>query len=141
MATNLHKKYTESKTREIPVPEGTQSGTLVVTAGGEVAVTLTARGDSTRAAITLPDGSTLTGVANGGAGNAPTRTTAAFDGSWRFPVEGVTNGDISDEDLNTPVFQAANGDLTLTEGGTFVGVLDDGRVVGGIAPVKIGVIR
>ena len=48
MATNMYKKYTEGKTREWAVPEGTQAGDLVIhEVSGQVGVALTARGDST----------------------------------------------------------------------------------------------
>jgi len=51
MATNMYKKYTESLTREWVVPSGTQAGTVVLHANSnQVGITLTARGDSTRAA-------------------------------------------------------------------------------------------
>lgn len=145
MATNMYKKYTESKTREWAVPSGTQAGTLVINAqSGQVGVTLTARGDSTRAAG-IP-GVTGGTVPNGGASNKPGGATVAVDGSWLFPVAGVTNGETgaggAGTDEGTEVYRiAANGNLTTTaSGNTFVGVIDDGAIVGGVAPVLIGVV-
>lgn len=145
MATNMFKKYTESKTREWAVPTGTQAGTLVINAqSGQVGVTLTARGDSTRpAGIPGVTGGT---VPNGGAGNKPGGALVAVDGSWLFPVAGVTNGETgaggAGTDEGTEVYRiAANGNLTLTaSGNTLVGVIDDGAIVGGVAPVLIGAV-
>lgn len=145
MATNMYKKYTESKTREWAVPSGTQAGTLVINAqSGQVGVTLTARGDSTRAAG-IP-GVTGGTIPNGGAGNKPGSATVAVDGSWLFTVAGVTNGDTGSggagTDEGTEVYRvAANGSLTTTaSGNTFVGVIDDGVIVNGVAPVLIGAV-
>lgn len=146
MATNMFKKYTEAKTREWAVPVGTQSGALVINgASGQVGVTLTARGDSTRS-HTLPDGTVLTGVRNGGVGNKAGGAVVAVDGSWLYPVQGVTNGETgpggAGTDTGTPVYRiAASGALTLTAtGNTFVGSIDDGNIVNGTAPVLIGAV-
>lgn len=144
MATNMYKKYTESKTREWAVASGTQAGTLVLNAvSSQVGVTLTARGDATRAAG-IP-GVTGGTVPNGGVGNRPGGAVVAVDGTWLFPVAGVTNGDTgaggAGTDEGTRVYRiSSNGNLTLTSSGnTLVGVIDDGVIVGGVAPVKIGV--
>jgi hypothetical protein len=144
VATNMYKKYTESKTREWAVPSGTQAGTLVVNAvSGQVGVTLTARGDATRAAG-IP-GVTGGTIPNGGIGNRAGGAVVAVDGSWLFTVAGVTNGDTgaggAGTDEGTRVYRiAANGNLTTTStSNTLVGVIDDGVIVGGVAPVKIGV--
>lgn len=144
MSTNMYKKYTESKTREWAVPSGTQAGTLVLNAvSGQVGVTLTARGDATRAAG-IP-GVTGGTVANGGVGNRPGGAVVAVDGTWLFTVSGVTNGDTgaggAGTDEGTRVYRiASNGNLTTTAtSNTLVGVIDDGVIVGGVAPVKIGV--
>jgi hypothetical protein len=145
MAENMYKKYTEAKTREWAVASGTQAGTLVLNAqSGQVGVTLTARGDATRAAG-IP-GVTGGTVPNGGAGNKPGAATVAVDGSWLFAVAGVTNGDTgaggAGTDEGTEVYRiAADGNLTLTSSGnTFVGVIDDGVIVDGVAPVLIGAV-
>lgn len=143
MATNMYKKYTESLTREWIVPSGTQAGTLVIHANSnQVGVTLTARGDSTKS-YTTPQGYTISGIPNGGVGNKANSATVAVDGSWLFPVAGVANGDTSAggsaTPAGTPVYRTSAGALNLTAtGNTKVGYIDDGRIVGGVAPVLIG---
>jgi hypothetical protein len=144
MATNLYKKYTESKTREWAVASGTQSGTVVLNASGEVGVTITARGDSTKS-VTLPDGTVLTGVKNGGVGNRPGGAVVAVDGTWLLAVSGVANGDTgaggAGTDEGTKVYRLTAGPNTISltaTGGVLIGVIDDGVIVGGVAPVKIG---
>ena len=146
MATNMYKKYTESKTREWPVPAGTQAGTVVLhPISNQVGVTLTARGDATRAAG-IP-GVTGGTVPNGGVGNKSNAATVAVDGSWLLTVAGVTNGDTNPETgtagtaSGTAVYRiAADGTYTTTAGSnTKIGVIADGNIVGGVAPVSIGV--
>lgn len=146
MALNMYKKYTESKTREWIVPSNTQPGTLVINAqSGQVGVTLTASGDATKNQ-TLPGGLVVQNVPNGGVGNRPRGAVVAVDGSWLFPVAGVTNGDTgfggAGTDEGTEVYRiAANGTLTITAtGNTYVGLIDDGNIVGGVAPVLIGAV-
>lgn len=144
MTTNMYKKYTESKCREWPVAAGTQAGTVVLhPLSNQVGVTLTARGDSTTA-INIP-GVTGGTVPNGGAGNKANSATVAVDGSWLLAVATVVNGDTNPETgsagtpAGTQVYRTTAGALTLTEGtNTPVGVIDDGVIVGGIAPVLIG---
>lgn len=142
MATNMYKKYTESKTREWEVPEGTQAGDVVIHAvSGQVGVALTARGDSTvSAGIPGVTGGT---VPNGGAGNKPTAATVAVDGSWLFAVDGVTDGETVAGDgteAGTEVFEGATPqELSLT-GTVSVGVIDDGAIVDGVAPILIGAV-
>lgn len=146
MATNMYKKYTESLTREWPVPAGTQAGTVVLhPISNQVGVTLTARGDSTVAAG-IP-GVTGGTVPNGGAGNKANSATVAVDGSWLLTVAGVTNGDTNPETgtagtaAGTVVYHTSAGALNLTaSGNTRVGVIDDGVIVGGVAPVLIGAV-
>lgn len=146
MATNMYKKYTESKCREWPVAAGTQAGTVVIHPISEqVGVTLTARGDSTvTAGIPGVTGGT---VPNGGAGNKSNSATVAVDGSWLLTVATVVNGDTNPETgtagtaAGTAVYRTTAGALTLTEGtNTPVGVIDDGVIVGGVAPVLIGAV-
>lgn len=146
MATNMYKKYTESLCREWPVAAGTQAGTVVIHPLSEqVGVTLTARGDSTTAA-NIP-GVTGGTVPNGGAGNKANSATVAVDGSWLLAVATVVNGDTNPETgsagtpAGTQVYRTTAGALTLTEGtNTPVGVIDDGVIVGGVAPVLIGAV-
>lgn len=140
----MYKKYTESKTREWPVAAGTQAGTVVLhPISNQVGVTLTARGDSTIAAG-IP-GVTGGTVPNGGAGNKSNSATVAVDGSWLLTVATVVNGDSNPESgtagtpAGTAVYRTTAGGFTLTEGtNTLVGVIDDGVIVGGVAPVLIG---
>ena len=149
MATNMFKKYTESLTREWEVPVGTVSGDLVEHAiSGQVGVALTSRGDATRSQ-TLPGGLTLSGIPTGGVSNKPTGATVAVDGSWLFAVTGVTDGETVSgpgTDQGTRVYRAADGTLTLNAleadavtATTYVGIIDDGNIVGGVAPIQIGV--
>ena len=145
MATNMYKKYTESLVREWPVPADTQAGEIVQNAvSDEVGVTLTARGDSTRAAG-IP-GVTGGTVPNGGVGNKPNCATVAVDGSWLFEVTGVADGDTSAASgggtaNGTIVYLTGAGALTLTEGSNVaVAVIDDGVIVDGVAPIKIGAV-
>ena len=137
MATNMFKKYTESKTREWPVEEGTQAGDVVIhPVSDQVGVALTARGDSTTAAG-IP-GVTGGTIPNGGAGNAPDSATVAVDGSWLLEVAGVT----ASTPQGTTVYRVdADGTYSTTSaGGTAIGVTDDGAIVNGVAPVLIGAV-
>lgn len=146
MADNMFKKYTESKTREWPVPAGTQAGTLVIhPVSGQVGVTLTARGDSTTSAG-IP-GVTGGTIPNGGAGNKANSATVAVDGTWLFNVPGSTNGDTNPATgtagtaEGTKVYRTSAGALTLTAGSnTLIGVIDDGVIVGNVAPILIGAV-
>lgn len=148
MATNMYKKYTESKTREWRVPAGTLSGAGVINAAsGEIGVTLTARGDAT-AAANIP-GVTGGTVPVGGVGNKPNAATVAVDGSWLFTVAGVTDGDTVDTSAGTAegtkvyavMSSGAVASYTLTAGSnTLFGVIDAGVIVDGVAPVKIGAV-
>jgi hypothetical protein len=148
MSTNMYKKYTEAKTREWAVPSGTQAGAVVINAqSGQVGVTLTARGDSTRAAG-IP-GVTGGTVPNGGVGNKPGSATVAVDGTWLLTVAGVANGETGSggagTDEGTEVYgvvaSGAVTSLSLTaSGNTLIGVIDDGAIVGGVAPVLIGAV-
>ena len=148
MALNAFKPDTQALRREWVVPTGTKSGDLVLhSVSGRVGVAITARGDSTFSQ-TLPDGSVLTAIANGGVGNEPTTAVCAVDGSWTYAVAGVTNGDSvtgSGTRDGTKVYRvAATGALTLTVGSapvnTLVAHIDAGFIVGGVAPVLIGIV-
>lgn len=147
MATNMFKKYTESKCREWPVAAGTQAGTVVIhPISSQVGVTLTARGDST-VPINIP-GVTGGTVSNGGVGNKANSATVAVDGSWLLAVATVVNGDTNPATgtAGTPVGTAvyrttATGAYTLVDtAGVQIGVIDDGVIVGGVAPVLIGAV-
>lgn len=145
---NMYKKYTESLCREWAVPAGTQAGVPVLNAQSqEKGFTLTARGDSTTSR-TLGD-ATISGLPNGGIGNRPGGAVVAVDGTFVYTVTGVTNGDTgaggAGTDEGTEVYAVVSGgaitSLTLTStSNTLFGVIDDGVIVGGKAPVKIGVI-
>lgn len=148
MAANMYKKYIESKVREWPVPAGTQAGTIVLhPISNQVGITLTARGDST-APAGIP-GVTGGTIPNGGAGNKANAATVAVDNSWLLAVAGVVNGDTNPETgtagtpSGTAVYRltASPNTLSLTSaGGVKIGVIDDGVIVGGIAPVLIGAV-
>lgn len=149
MATNMYKKYTESLTREWAVPAGTQSGDAVVNAQSPtlVGVALTSRGDSTTAANI--HGVTGGTIPNGGVGNRAGGAVVAVDGSWRFAVTGAVAGDTgaggagTDEGTKVYAVVAAGKvtSLTLTAGSnTLFGVIDDGVIVGTVAPIRIGVV-
>lgn len=156
MAENMYKKYTEGKTREWdvvasqlpasanPVPAGTLIKHII---SGEIGVTLTASGASVTA-VNIP-GVTGGTVPNGGIGNKPNGAVVAVDGSWLFAVTGATNGDTTlpsgatgrGTPSGTVVYQHnTSGVITLTATtATRIGVIDDGVIVGGVAPIKIGV--
>lgn len=153
MATNMYKKYSEDKTREwdvvasqlpaaaTPVPAGTVIKNI---RSGQIGVTLTASGGSTRAAG-IP-GVTGGTIPNGGAGNQAGTAVVAVDGSWLLNVAGVTAGPTTPDaaagtNEGTIVYQHnTTGAISLTAtSATRIGVIDDGVIVGTIAPVKIGV--
>lgn len=143
----MYKKYTESLTREWPVAAGTQAGTVVLhPISNQVGITLTARGDSTVAAG-IP-GVTGGTVPNGGVGNKANSATVAVDGSWLLPVATVVNGDSNPASgtagtpAGTAVYRTtASGAYTLASaGGVQIGVIDDGVIVGGVAPILIGAV-
>lgn len=157
MATNMFKKYTESKTREwdakaYRLPASTDpvgpGVVLINSLSGEVGITLTGTGDY-KVNQSLPDGATLTGLPAGGKGNKPNGAVVAVDGSWLLAVTGATNGDTTlpsgapgrGTPSGTVVYRHnTSGDITLTDtSATRIGVIDDGVIVGGVAPVKIGV--
>lgn len=144
MTTNMFKKYTESLVREWNVGASKPAGSTVIDPlSGQVGVTLVASGGTTKT-TTLPDGSTFT-TAIGGVGVKANAATVAVDGSFIYAVAGVANGETVSPGTGTPkgtkVYRvAADGSLTLTVGSNvYFGVIDDGNIVGGIAPVQIGV--
>jgi hypothetical protein len=145
MASNMFKKYTEAKVRTWNVGTAVPAGTVVIDAeSGEVGVTLAASGGSTET-ITLPDGSTLT-RANAGVGYASGEAQVAVDGSWLLTVAGVANGETVPDSAagtnrGTPVYRVtATGAYSLTSTDAVrIGIIDAGRIVGGVAPVLIGV--
>lgn len=153
MATNMYKKYDESKTREWDVvasqlpaaATAVPAGTVIKNINsGQVGVTLTASGGSTRAAG-IP-GVTGGTVPNGGVGNQAGTAVVAVDGSWLISVTGVTAGATvpsaaAGTNEGTIVYQHnTTGAITLTSStATRIGVVDDGVIIGLITPVKIGV--
>lgn len=147
MATNMFKKYTESKTREWPVESGTVAGDVVIhPVSGQVGVALPDRGDAQRPA-NIP-GVTGGTVPSGGAGNKANSATVAVDGSWLLEIDGVTDGDTNPASgtagtaAGTSVYRVdADGTYSLTSSSaTFIGVIDDGVIVNGVAPVLIGAV-
>src|SRR5690625_2331151 len=143
MAVNMFKKYTESLTREWEVPEGTRSGDYVVNAeSGQVGVALTDRGDATGPA-NIP-GVTGGTVPTGGVGNKPTGAVVAVDGSWRFTIEGASDGETVAGDgtaAGTAVFAGSDAQtVTLTSGSDQIGVIDDCNIVDGVGAILIGAV-
>lgn len=148
MATNMFKKYTESLTREIEVGANVPGGSAVLD-GTRPGVTIAGSGGSTRT-TSLANGGTLTEPGlGGGVGYRTNCAVVAYDGTWLFPVTGVANGETVPDsaagtDQGTPVYAVVAGgkitSLTLTVGSnTYFGKIDDGNIVGGVAPVQIGV--
>lgn len=142
MATNMFKKYTESKTREWEVPVGTVSGDLVVhEESGQVGVAITSRGDAVRpAGIPGVTGGT---VPSGGVGNKPTAATVAVDGSWLFDIDGSADGETvagTGTAAGTEVFQGSDAQTVALTGTVSVGVIDDGAIIGGRGPILIGAV-
>lgn len=142
MASNMYKKYTEAKTREWEVPEGTQAGDYVFhEESGQVGVALTARGDSV-ASANIP-GVTGGTMPNGGAGNKPTAATVAVDGTWLFNIDGATDGETVAGDgtpSGTTVYAGDDAQTVALTGTDVVGVIDDGAIVDGRGPVLIGAV-
>ncbi len=149
MATNMFKKYTESLVREHEVGANVPGGSAVII-GTQPGVTLAASGGSTNTKTTnLPGDITSVTYGNAGVGFRTNAATVAFDGSWLFPVATVTNGETvpnsgAGTDAGTKVYAIiASGKVTgltlVSTSNTYFGVIDDGNIVGGIAPVKIGV--
>lgn len=156
MATNMYKKYTESKTREwdvvasqlpaavTPVAPGVVIKHIV---SGEIGITLTGSG-AYMASAAIP-GVTGGTIPAGGIGNKPNGAVVAVDGSWLLDVTGVTAGDTTlpsgatgrGTPSGTVVYQHnTTGAISLTATtATRIGVVDDGVIVGTITPVKIGV--
>jgi hypothetical protein len=99
--------------------------------------------------VTLPDGSVLSNIADGGVGNRTTTATVAVDGAWLFPVTGVTAGvttgpatALSPQGTpqGTKVYRTSGGTLTLTStSNTLIGEVADGRIIGTTTPVRVGV--
>lgn len=144
VSVGLFKKYTENRVRTWTVGAGVPEKTLVVDpTSKQVGVTLTASSGTT-VSKTLPDGSTISKSIKG-VGNATGATEVAVDGSWLFAVTGLAAGETtgtgtSGTPRGTAVYLADNGTLTTTKGtNTYVGIVDDGYIVGGVAPVQIGV--
>lgn len=149
MAENMFKKYTESLTREIEVGANVPGGSAVLD-GTRPAVTIAASGGSAITQTTnLPSNVTSISYTDGGVGYRTNCAVVAYDGSWLFPVTGVTNGETVPDaaagtNQGTNVYAVvASGkitSLTLTDtGNTYFGKIDDGNIVDGVAPVLIGV--
>lgn len=156
MATNMYKKYTESKTREwdvvasqLPASANAVAPGVVIKhiISGEIGITLTGSGAYT-ASAGIP-GVTGGTIPAGGVGNKPNGAVVAVDGSWLLSVTGVTAGDTTlptgapgrGTPSGTVVYQHnTTGAISLTAtSATRIGVVDDGVIVGIVTPVKIGV--
>lgn len=149
MAENMFKKYTESLTREIEVGANVPGGSLVLD-GTRPAVTLAASGGSSVTETTnLPGRLTSISYTEGGVNYRTNCAVVAYDGSWLFTVTGVTAGETvgnaaAGTDQGTKVYAIVAAGmvtgLTLTStDNTYVGIIDDGNIVAGVAPVQIGV--
>ncbi|ALJ19498.1 hypothetical protein [Microbacterium sp. No. 7] len=158
MADNLYKKYTESKTRRWDVGVGVFGGTPVINKqNGEIGVTLADSGGTTRTETSnLPGSLTSVTRRSAGVGYDSGIAVVARDGSWLFEVTGVTDGETTPNggagtNQGTKVYATVTSGvitgLTLAadDGGspavdnTYVGIIDDGYIVDGVAPVEIGV--
>jgi|SRR6516225_465848 len=147
MATNMFKKYTESLVREWTVGANVPSGTLVIDANSKPGVTLTASGDTANLTVTSPGGGlSIAWKKKAGVGNRPNAAPVAVDGSWLFTVAGVTAGETVGSGAagtarGTKVYRiSSDGSLTLTStSNTYVGIIDDCRIIGTTAAVQIGV--
>jgi hypothetical protein len=140
----MYKKYTESLTREVEVGANVPGGTPLLI-DGRAAVTLAASGGSVVTKSTnLPGNITSVSYGNGGVGYRENCAVVAFDGSWLFPVATAVNGETVPDSAagtneGTTVYITGAGALTLaSSGNTAFGKIDDGNIVGGVAPVKIG---
>lgn len=145
MAVNMHKKYTESLTREWVVPSGTKTGDLVIHAtSGQVGVALTDRGGATGPA-NVPGISGGT-VPTGGVGNKDTAAVVAVDGSWRFEIDSATDGETVAGDgtaAGTEVFASSDPTKVLLSDDDslgVVGVIDDCNIVNGVGAILIGAV-
>lgn len=150
MAENMYKKYDEHLTREIEVGSNVPGGTLVLD-GTRPAVTIAASGGSSVIeTANLPGNLTSITRTVGGVGYKEDCAVVAYDGSWLFAVEGVVAGETvagAGTDQGTAVYRTPAGALTLeADDGetvpteyTSIGIIDDGYIVDGVAPVLIGV--
>lgn len=145
MAVNMHKKYTESLTREWVVPSGTKAGDLVIHAtSGQVGVALTDRGNATGDA-NVP-GITGGTVPTGGVGNKDTAATVAVDGSWRFEIDGANDGETvsgTGTAAGTTVYGSTDPTKVLLSDADSVGavgVIDDCNIVEGVGAILIGAV-
>lgn len=114
MALNMTRRYKKSEVW--PVPDGTVSGTAVVSSsasGRQPGVALTPEGGATTSATVGPY--TVT-YPSGGVGLLDNFATVAVDGAFRFAVVGAT----ASTAVNTPVYAVLSTDtvtgLTLTAG-------------------------
>lgn len=150
MTTNVYRKYAGFRNEEWEVPTGTLAGQVVINnTDGRVGLALTSRGDVT-ASYTLPNGLTISNNPVGGVGNKPNAATVGVEGyDALLTVAGVANGETvgtgqTGTAQGTAVYAVVSSgavtSLTLTaSGNTKIGVIADGNIVGGVAPVSIGV--
>lgn len=137
------KDYTKRLVRSWTVGTNKDALTLIVDANGKVGITLGASSGTSKT-ITRADGATVTKSIKG-VGFRDQEAPVAVDGSWLFDVAGVTAGETvgagaTGTPRGTKVYLTSGGALNLTaSGNTYVGIIDDGRIVDGVAPVQIGV--
>lgn len=148
MATRVFRKLPGFRNEEWVVPAGTLANDVVINEeDGRPGFALTSRGDAT--ASVSQAGLTVSAFPVGGVGNKPTAATIAVAGyDVLVDVEGATEGETVAGDgtpQGTPVYAVvgAGGDVTsvtLTgDDNTLIGVVADGRIIGTLTPVSIGV--
>lgn len=143
---NMHYKYSEKLVRAVVAP-GATAGQMVTDEDGQIGVAITAAGGVTE--TINRGGLTITGPI-GGVGNKEDVVQAAFDGSFRFTIDGATDGETVEgagTAKGTKVYQLDADTVTLSadDGGSpaveypFVGKIDAGRIIDGYGPIQIGV--
>lgn len=143
MALNRARKGNDANNREISVGANVASGSIIIDDNDQVWVTLTDSGDSSRTQA-IPGGGSIT-LPSGGAGNKDEAATAACDGSFYFEIQDSTDGETVEgtgTPAGTPVYYVDATTVSTDDdsaGRDFVGVIDDGAIVDGVGPVKIGV--
>lgn len=150
MATNVFRKYAGFRNEQWEVPAGTLAGTVVINnTDGRIGLALTSIAGA-NATDTIGNTTITVAGGAGGVGNAPGAAVVGVEGyDALLTVAGVTAGETvgtgaSGTAQGTAVYgivsSGAITGYTLTAGSnTKIGVIADGRIVGTVAPVSIGV--
>lgn len=147
MATNVFRHWSKSEHWE--VASTVRAGDVVINnVDSRIGVALTSPGAATES-VTGPDGLTVSNYPVGGVGNKVNSAEVALDGDFLLTVVGATAGEtVGTGQTGTPqgtkVYGVVSGGAftgyTLTAGtNTAIGVVADGRIVGTVTPVSIGV--